>query len=364
MQVILSSRQALVSKYGAYGFARLDGRLKELQAALGKDGLEASIVYVDDARSLKPFGLRPLRKPQTKTIKALMDRLEEILSLGPDRTHWLLIGGDDTIPLFRLKNPAEDNDDVVYSDNPYASSTGSVLVPERSLGRLPGDHSPDVNVLLTQIDHAVYQHLNHPPTSGFFGESAAVWRKAAEAAVAPVAAAGALKISPPETRATFQPAWLDATRFDYFNLHGVDETPYWYGQEGDHFPIALGPREIAKANVRGSVVFSEACYGALIVGKRSADSICLTCLQQGVAGFVGSTVICYGTTEPPAADADLLGKLFLARARAGSPLGDALRLAKEDFARAVFEEEGYLDGDDKKTLLGFVLYGDPSLRVR
>ena len=78
--------------------------------------------------------------------KRAIDALAKKLS--PD--YIVLIGGDDVIPYFRLVNPIfdpgpdGDPDQVVLSDNPYASSRKyvaksdkSYLVPDRVLGRLP-----------------------------------------------------------------------------------------------------------------------------------------------------------------------------------------------------------------------------------
>ncbi len=365
MELIVSCRQALVTKYGADGFALLEAKLKELQAALQEAGMASALVYVDDGASLKPYGLHPLRKPQAKTIKKLLDNLEIKSAATGGVTHWLIVGGHEIIPFHLLKNPTNDEDKVVYSDNPYASSDDEPLIPEHSLGPLPDDDAKDTGFLLTAIDHAIAGHKSPPATTGAFGESAQVWQKASQAVIKSVGATkSALKISPPETRLTFRPLWLKGKRYDYFNLHGAEDTPYWYGQQDDRYPVAVGPQEIGAGQVKSAVVFSEACFGANIIGKKAAEAICLTYLQQGAACFVGSTVTAYGPAEPPSSEADLLGQIFLEHVKAGSTFGEALCHAKREFARAMFERQGYLDGDDEKTLLEFVLYGDPSLRGR
>ena len=45
------------------------------------------------------------------------------------------------------------------------------------------------------------------------------------------------------------------------------------------------------------------------------------------------------------------------------PVGDALLNAKIDYAKRQIRRQGFLDEDDQKTLLEFVLYGDPSFRL-
>jgi len=42
-------------------------------------------------------------------------------------------------------------------------------------------------------------------------------------------------------------------------------------------------------------------------------------------------------------------------------IGEALKYAKVSLAREMQERQGYLDSEDQKTLLSFVLYGDPAL---
>jgi hypothetical protein len=45
-------------------------------------------------------------------------------------------------------------------------------------------------------------------------------------------------------------------------------------------------------------------------------------------------------------------------------MGESFRNAKLDFARKALRRQGFLDDDDKKTLLQFVLYGDPTLKTQ
>jgi hypothetical protein len=56
---------------------------------------------------------------------------------------------------------------------------------------------------------------------------------------------------------------------------------------------------------------------------------------------------------------DLLGHAFWKYLREGLAAGEALRRAKIHLAREMHRRQGYLDGEDQKTLISFVLYGDP-----
>jgi hypothetical protein len=57
--------------------------------------------------------------------------------------------------------------------------------------------------------------------------------------------------------------------------------------------------------------------------------------------------------------ADFLGHAFWNYLRQGCPVGEALRRAKIALAREMHQRQGYLDGEDQKTLISFVLLGDP-----
>ena len=79
--------------------------------------------------------------------------------------------------------------------------------------------------------------------------------------------------------------------------------------------------------------------------------------------MVGSTKISYGSSEPPLTGADLLARLFWRNLRIGLPAGEALAWAKKQFMTEVQARQGYLDGDDQKTLLSFLLLGDPAAKL-
>jgi hypothetical protein len=67
----------------------------------------------------------------------------------------------------------------------------------------------------------------------------------------------------------------------------------------------------------------------------------------------------YGAIGSPLAAADLLGQFFWRDLLDGLPAGEALRQAKIRLADEMNRRQGFLDGEDQKTLISFVLYGDP-----
>ena len=82
-------------------------------------------------------------------------------------------------------------------------------------------------------------------------------------------------------------------------------------------------------------------------------------LQSGSKAVVGSTCMSYGSIAPPLIAADLLGFQFWKFLHDGLPAGEALKQAKISLASEMHQRQGYLDGEDQKTLISFVLYGDP-----
>ena len=262
-----------------------------------------------------------------------------------------IIGGDEVIPFFRLPNPCEDDDVYVLSDNPYASRDDEYLIPERAVGRIP---SPDWEFVIDQL-------RKQPSGRDAFGLSARIWERASREVYRVVDEPDDLKLTPPVTIEDFVPSWLKDKQFLYFNLHGSEISPYWYGQEGDEFPRAIGPE---KTDGACGVVGSEACYGAYIIGKKIEESMALSLLKnQNCLCLVGSTSIAYGPFEPPSSEADRLIKYFFQYLVQGLDLGMALKSAKIDFARRKMRWKGFLDEDDQKTLLQFILLGDPTGRA-
>jgi hypothetical protein len=201
-----------------------------------------------------------------------------------------------------------------------------------------------------------------PSNKKAFGLSAKIWKRASENVFRPIGDPKKLKTSPPVTSEKFKKAWLQKKDFLYFNVHGSEISANWYGQQGSEYPVAMHPSNIEDAS---GVVASEACYGAYIIGKSQDDAMSLRFLdQKKVLGFCGSTTIAYGSSTPPSSEADLLVKYFFEYLQQGMTSGESLKNAKLDFARKALRRHGFLDDDDKKTLLQFVLYGDPTIRLQ
>jgi hypothetical protein len=402
LYLIISSRRALTEKYGQLGFERLDSDLRELEQAVeDRADLETVVIYVDDENSLETYDLQPVDAAHPYKIKMLVDALDGRLAQdGQEIRYLLIVGGDEIIPFHRLPNPVDDQDAVVLSDNPYACRDSSYLVPDRAVGRLPDVEGPgrgtyasaaqdaSIGFLHSLIQaatqghrkriiakglsdwlHSALQLLRPGPGNGRgLGYSASIWRKASRAVFATIGDDSQLRISPPLTYEGFK--ILDRPHFSYFNLHGIEDGPNWYGQRdslfpADYplFPLALRPQDLSIDDYADSVVLTEACYGANILKKSTGDSMALRFLAGRALAVVGSTKVSYGSIAPPLLGADLIGKHFWQGLRRHLTAGDALRYAKVSLAREMQQRQGYLDGEDQKALTSFVLYGDPLLPI-
>ena len=293
-------------------------------------------------------------KPVGKNAEAIRNYISDVEKRTETVDFLLLVGGDEVIPFFRLGNPCEDADERVLSDNPYSSRDDNYIVPERSCSRIPDNGSAGFLMMQFAKSKAVHGES--------FGLTARVWRRASENVYRPIGNPKELKTSPPVTSDKFNKRWLCKKDYLYFNVHGSKITANWYGQQGGAYPVAMDPSNIENAS---GIVASEACYGAYIIKKTEKDAISLRFLnEREVLGFCGSTTIAYGPATPPSSEADLFVKYFFEYLERGLTMGESFKNAKLDFARKALRRHGFLDDDDQKTLLQFVLYGDPTLRAK
>jgi hypothetical protein len=398
LYLIISNKRALTQKYGQLGFEQLDSDLGELKRAVEqRAGLECAIMYVDDGPSVARFGLEPVDPRNPRQIKKLVDTVEgEVAKRGGTIRYLLIVGGDGIVPFHRLPNPVDDQDRDVPSDNPYACRDGYYLIPERAVGRLPDGASEGLGFLHSLIRTSAEAHRRRSVSKGLLGAlgapitglrhalhtltelrqkgqglgyTASIWRKASRAVFRTIGDDSQLRTCPPLTYEGFR--ITERPDFSYFNLHGIEDGPYWYGQRdtlfpADYplFPLALRPQDLRTDDHAQSVVFTEACYGANILGKNVRDSIALRFLDARALAVVGSTKVSYGSIAPPLLGADLIGKYFWEGLQAHLTAGEALKHAKVNLAREMQQRQGYLDGEDQKALISFVLYGDPSLPIK
>ncbi len=399
--VVLSTRAGLERQFGAQTAQVIDGELEKLVLTVRqRRGWGALLMYPDDPAAMASLGLKPCSSTDPWALKLALTDLDNALrKKGAMIGALLIVGGPEVVPFHHLPNPTDDNDADVPSDNPYATAGENYFIPEWPVGRIPGGAGRDPALLLSCIRGIIKAHemanlrpgglrtwlavlgswfirlLPGKKAAESLGYSAEIWQRAALAVYRVIGEPRQLVTSPPEGIHSSIPE--PAARLGYFNLHGVVDAADWYGQrdpsnypkpgvkpieEGPDFPVALRPEDVVNSGRAPQVVFSEACYGAHIYGRSVEDSLALKFLSAGSRAVIGSTVTAYGSVAAPLIAADLLGKAFWRYLNDGYPVGEALRRAKITLAREMHKRQGYLDGEDQKTLISFVLYGDPLAR--
>ena len=388
VHVILYSGKLLKAKFGEAAATEVIGLVEQLAAITAKHRrLPVKIVAPDDPVCLARYGLTPVESTNAWAIKNLLRDVDRWLTRKGQAINSLaIIGGDDLIPFHRLPNPTDDSDGDIPSDNPYGCMDENYFVPEWAVGRLPSPCGRDPEPLKRLLRNTINAHASTSskfvlmdwvrdilrmnkaqPAPQAIGYAASVWKEAALEVFAPIGAATQLFTSPPLEADT-----APSTRkidLSYFNLHGVEDSSEWYGQRdpGDEgygalYPVALKPSDVAAPRGAGQIVFTESCYGANIIGKSEPDAaMCLRFLNDGVRALIGSTKIAYGSVSSPLIAADLLARSFWEALLSGLAVGEALRRAKLDLAQTMHKRQNFLDGEDQKTLISFVLYGDPLL---
>ena len=393
--IILTTRSGLEKKYGKKTTEIILEQLRKLSTIIQEKKNWDSLVFLPDDQSISSsFGLEPLSSIDPWKIKnALSDLDKQLKTRSKMIGALLIIGGDEVVPFHKLPNPTDDSDDTVISDNPYCTTSSNYLAPEWATGRLPDERGSDPGLILEQIRQISNFHqstnkqtnilfrilaalfdktkLNRiirdifaPPKN--FGYSAAVWRRSTLAAFRPIGAGASLRVTPPYVADTIDVENLMKSKCAYFNLHGLSNSPEWYGQRdfsekpsGPDFPVALSSKQISKLRNNVDLTFSEACFGGFILNKSIEESIALKLISIGSQGLVASTCIAYGSVFPPLIGADLLAFIFWKYIKDGYTFGEALMQAKIGLIKVMIQRQGYLDGEDQKTLESFVLYGDP-----
>lgn len=396
--VIMSSKEGMEKQYGPKTAEVIGSEMKRLSEAVGgRPGWRAIIFYPDDPENMVWLGLDPVVATDPWKLKLAIVDLDEMLRRRGEMIGALLIvGGGDVVPFHKLPNPTDDNDEYVISDNPYATLDSNYFVPEWPVGRMPGESGSDAGIILGQLRHAIEYHescIENDPwwarlifpfdavgmwlknildrklsaqKKSSFGYSAAIWQRSSIAVFRTIGEASHLAVSPPIEASKLKSEKVTSAPFGYYNLHGIEDGADWYGQRdvvdtttGPDYPVALRPGDVQKNGSAPQVVYTEACYGTNLVNKTADDALCLKFLSIGTKTLIGSTCISYGSITSPLIGADLLGYLFWKYHNENQSAGTALMRAKIDLAREMNKRQSFLDGEDQKTLLSFVLFGDP-----
>jgi hypothetical protein len=365
LNVIITSRGRLREVYGAGGARRIGTALNRLLAARLARGTATQLLWIEEG--LPGLNVAGVAVAPASIAQQLAELAAALGRSGTRIASVLIIGGPDIVPFYEAPNPTPyDGDASVPSDSFYSASTSFEFMSEWAVGRIPGAAGGNPALLLQLIAAATTHRRPIDQVPKSFGYATEAWRRAAAEVYVEIPGAGQLLISPPTLATTLDRARLDGARRIYCNLHGVRDGPLWYGQPKDRRALvaALRPADLAGLDLRGAVVVSEACYGAMIAGRDEQTSLALAFLARGAVSFIGATAVSYGPPSPPMGEADLIALHFLRALRTpGTTLGGALLAAQAGMLSDTYARQATLDEDDQKTLLEFVLYGDPTLVV-
>jgi hypothetical protein len=407
--VIFSTRSRLQAVYGGKIAGLLEGDMEQLAETIrSRPGWGARVFFADDPACTLPIGAKPAKPDDPWELKLTLADLDDALAKRGERIGaMLIVGGPEIVPFHCLPNPVDDQDNDVPSDNPYATRDENFFIPEWPVGRLPGGTGNDARMLLDtlhrfQTTHAAYKRrlslkkrlagwlaaqLEKLRITGWrnFGYTAAIWKNAAASVFQPIGKPAWLHVSPPSGVSPLKSGHRNGKqspannvpkpvgRLGYFNLHGLVDAPEWFGHRDQlhsaddevDYPVAFRPQDVQGGSHQGDVpkvIFSEACYGMHIQNRALDEAIALKFLEAGSLAIAGSTCMAYGSygaIDNTLVAADLLGHFFWRFLKDGMPAGEALRQAKIYLAGEMEHRQGYLDGLDQKTLISFVLYGDP-----
>ena len=383
IKLSITIRSNLVKKYPAPALARIDAAIAKWIKADKARAVRTVHVALDDTIAMKPYKVAALKGAITAAkVKNTLDAI--VARLSPD--YIVLFGSGDIVPHFSVPNPShdEDGDDdtVVPTDNPYACSAKfdrkkrrTYLVPDRVLGRIsdvPGDANP------VWFERYLKQATVWKPRAasaykkGFY-VCTATWRKAGESCMAEFnLKKDDLLIAPPTSRKSAVVKARERGLRHMIKCHGNDADSTFYGENtnprvADPFPEALRSPDLQGRVKKGAVVGAMCCYGANLFDPTTqatvhADEppICSQYLKLGAYGFMGSSTIAWvGFDEMMCADWIVTG--FLKSATGGASLGRAALEAKQDFLRWIQQQGNTPDVADEKTLIQFMLLGDPSI---
>lgn len=135
MMLAVTMRGALETQYGVDDYRRIRSALDKFAGAA-----DATVVALDDHADMDQWNLPVAFGSDPGAILASLRTLRAKIGAT---TSTLLVGGNSTIPFWRMANPVDDRsidpDEAVLSDNPYGTTTDEwdeYLAPPVPVGRL------------------------------------------------------------------------------------------------------------------------------------------------------------------------------------------------------------------------------------
>jgi hypothetical protein len=362
MHLVLAPHRQLQRDYGPR-YGALSIALDAALAARAATGI-VNLIY-DPEDGLPDLGVAPAARTPSALVAQIVAIADALAQRNGIIESLWIIGGPTTVPFGSLPNPMRDRDGPILSDCVYGLANAQDLLARWPVGRTPdaGADAPDTLPRLLSLIAAAHR-AGPRPAGPTLGISTARWSTvSAEVFRAAGEPAEHLLLAPPLRSGTIDRERLASARVIYCNLHGVLGSAAWYGQaltDGDLLP-ALQPADLAGIRLDRAVVITQACFGARLSPAGGERAMALTLLEAGTA-VIGAIGLSYGAPDPPPSESDLLAQhMLLALRPSGQRLGEAILAAHTSMLRDLLLRQGQIDADDAKTLLEFVLYGDPAM---
>ena len=378
VKLSITCRKPLEKKYDSRALGKIEVAIAKWIVADAARGIRTIHLAVDEARDMKAHRVAPVTGSITaQKVKKAVDAL--VARLTPD--YIVIIGAGDVVPLFDVTNPTlssdGDTDSSVPTDNPYASSRpfnakmrSSYLVPDRVLGRIPDlPGSSDPAWLLNYLAVATTWK---PRAAARYTKDLLVccdtWKKSGKACVEYLSRdSGTMVTCPPCGDSSTTMRQRRTALFQMIKCHGAPNDSWFYGQRGRDYPEVVRSTSLRKKTKKATVVGSMCCFGANIFDPLDPASqhpgeppISSVYLRQGAFGFLGSTCTAWVGLDTMLCS-DWIVTAFLKSVLAGASLGRAALEARQNLAQWSHAQGDQVDSADEKTLIQFMLLGDPSI---
>jgi hypothetical protein len=252
-------------------------------------------------------------------------------------------------------------DETVLTDNPYGSTrpfdpdNPVTWLPEMPVGRIPTEDVELAGRLLAVNDDLCRSWDDSVAIS------ALVWSGASQSVLETCQARDVtLEMSPGVDHDILDGRQKPSQGRLYFNVHGSDLEPNWYGEgpDGD-MPVVMTPTTMAYKD--NAILVSEACYGATQLFED--ESMSGIFLRNGGSCFIGSSIIAWGPPDAPIGQADIIAAEAFRNLDAGATAAEALLLAKHAVLESADVEDEPIPPAILNTVLSFNLLGPPWARV-
>ena len=299
-----------------------------------------------------------------RDVSTTIRLIKTIVSVARPK-YLFILGNEEIVNVTYWENQCRDSDEDVSGDLPYATlDTTSPWEEQRfdfsqklRVGRIPSYSGESLPQFAAYFRNAKVG-INSINKIVSYGLSALVWEPASASQYNKIGG-GKINTSPNVTLNNVSATIPQNANILFFNLHGSDQTEYWYGQKDMSYPEAFSPETIKTLN--GPYFLGvEACYGARYVGGLTPeDSIVLSAMANGCLALLGSSKIAYGPCTPPGTCADVIIGTFLKALCDGESAGDAYCEGMKSLMNSETPDDSTI-----KTLAEFSLYGDPSARTK